>query len=32
MIFDASSQVIDDPAKEERLFWDDNILGRTLVQ
>ena len=32
MIFDASSRVVDDPAKEDRLFWEENVLGRTLVK
>jgi para-nitrobenzyl esterase len=32
MIFDASSRVVDDPAKEDRLFWEEDVLGRTLVK
>jgi len=32
MIFDASSRVVDDPAREDRLFWEENLLGRTLVK
>ncbi len=32
MIFDVSSHVVDDPAKEDRLFWEETVIGRTLVK
>ncbi len=32
MVFDAASRVVDDPAREDRLFWEEEALGRTLVK
>lgn len=32
MVFDQASRVVDDPGREERLFWEAQALGRTLVK
>jgi para-nitrobenzyl esterase len=32
MVFDATSRVVDDPAREDRLCWEEEALGRTLVK
>ncbi len=32
MVFDETTRVVDDPAREDRLFWEGQALGRTLVK